>query len=63
MSVPSQNISVKLTDSKKDLHQTLFNLVLGQLSPSKIDPNPKTNPNPDPNSNPNRGQFSGYIYS
>ena len=41
-------------------------MVLGQLLPRKIVPNPKTNPNPNPN--PNRwaiflgGQLSGYRY-
>ena len=30
-------------------------MVLGQLPPRKIAPNPKTNTNLDPDSNPNRG--------
>ena len=28
-----------------------LSLVLGQLPPRKVDPNPKTNPNPNPNPN------------
>ena len=41
-------------------------MVLGQLPPTKIAHNPKTNPHPNPNLNPNqgdnfpRGQLSGY---
>ena len=34
---------------------TRFSLVLGQLPPRKIVPNPKTNSNLNPNPNPNRG--------
>ena len=41
-------------------------MVLGQLPPKTIPPNPKTNSNPNPNLNPNRedkfpwGQLSGF---
>ena len=69
------------TQSKSELHQLqdteitlvikelqLLKLVLGQLPPRKIAPNPNFNVNPKPNPNPNRGrdlprgQLSGHQY-